>query len=467
MVINKKLLVILIIQGFTFLYFIQGGGWNQNAIIGEIRSLAEKGHCWIDDKYAKITGDISHHEGRIYSNKIPSVLFTSAPTYFIFYSAAKLLSINTTSIEYQFVATHFITFVSSGIWCLFLSVLMYILMGELYTKIPENHKLFFALITPLSTLLFPYSTMAFAHCFEAFWVLVFIFSFVKYDKALKKRYITLMSLGFVCSSMANNPLVATIIFIVVYFMIKMRFRHLLLFCTMCFIFFVPLLIYNFINFDSLLLTNRNLLDQRFTDNRLIAGVFSRPYLERIPVILFGFGNKTFIPLQTHLLLFIPGLYLILKHKMVDHIYLAKIFNLIVINFFFLSVFNGYGGGVCVGPRYLCGILAPLMLLTYPVYSEIRFLFFLPCFVSACFMFLITAYNPQSNNIRISDFLFEGNLAVNSFPLFPTNDAVDFSFNLGQLMGLTGLWSLLPLLAFHVVLLSVLYHLIKKGPSLQA
>jgi hypothetical protein len=71
----------LAIAGVVFVstaYFYQGSGWNQNSRFDLVRALAERGTVRID-AYHQNTGDKAYRRGHFYSDKAPGAAFTALP----------------------------------------------------------------------------------------------------------------------------------------------------------------------------------------------------------------------------------------------------------------------------------------------------------------------------------------------------------------------------------------------------
>ena len=63
---------------FSFLYFYEGGGWNQNSRFDLLRAIVE-GHTLQIDAYHENTQDKAHYNGHYYSDKAPGLVFLAVP----------------------------------------------------------------------------------------------------------------------------------------------------------------------------------------------------------------------------------------------------------------------------------------------------------------------------------------------------------------------------------------------------
>jgi hypothetical protein len=63
---------------FSFLYFYEGGGWNQNSRFDLLRAIVEQQTLRID-AYHENTQDKAHFQGHYYSDKAPGLVFLAVP----------------------------------------------------------------------------------------------------------------------------------------------------------------------------------------------------------------------------------------------------------------------------------------------------------------------------------------------------------------------------------------------------
>jgi hypothetical protein len=465
MIISRTLLYKLVLVAFlhviTFSYFIQGGGWNQAAYIGEIRSIVERGHFTLDE-YGLLTGDVSVYKNRVFSNKTPSITFFAAPVYFLFYKGAVSFQVDVTSDSYQFLATEFITFFCAGVWGALFGLLVFFLLGECFSSLNENDKIFFAGMVPLSTMIFPYSTVAFVHSFETFWLGMIFYLFMRYlNRGQTVIQISLIAFSYGIAVLAN-PMLAVIAPFFYWMFLKSRdnpLKKCAVFSVMMLIPLIPLLVYDYINFEHFLRTNRSYQHLRHQDPGYFLGVFGVPHPERIFKVLF-WGNRSLFPAQTYLLFFIPGLYFIVRDNCLSRP-IMQLFSIVLLVFaLFMSSFNGWQGGWCFGPRYITSVLIIFIIWSVPLYMRFKKTYALFMLASGIMMLIATSVDPIAGlgpellspftDYLLPNFL-KGNLSLNWIELFPSGTTWAFSMNMGQLWGLTGLKSLIPLLLFQGII----------------
>jgi hypothetical protein len=78
---------------FSFIYFYEGGGWNQNSRFDLLRAIVEQ-HTLRIDAYHENTQDKAHFQGHYYSDKAPGLVFLAVPAAFAVRPAISLAGID-------------------------------------------------------------------------------------------------------------------------------------------------------------------------------------------------------------------------------------------------------------------------------------------------------------------------------------------------------------------------------------
>ena len=90
---HSRIALLLGLASFlSFLYFYEGGGWNQNSRFDLLRAIVERQTLQIDD-YHENTQDKAHYQGHYYSDKAPGLVFLAVP--FAFAARAGMRAIGT------------------------------------------------------------------------------------------------------------------------------------------------------------------------------------------------------------------------------------------------------------------------------------------------------------------------------------------------------------------------------------
>ena len=74
---------------FVYAYFYQGNGYNQHAHFATVRAIVERGTLEISP-YKDTTGDVSYVDGRTYAAKSPGLALLATPLYFVLYHVERL-----------------------------------------------------------------------------------------------------------------------------------------------------------------------------------------------------------------------------------------------------------------------------------------------------------------------------------------------------------------------------------------
>ena len=75
---RKAAILIGVVIFFSFIYFYEGGGWNQNSRFDLLRAIVER-HTLQIDAYHENTQDKAHSNGHYYSDKAPGLVFLAVP----------------------------------------------------------------------------------------------------------------------------------------------------------------------------------------------------------------------------------------------------------------------------------------------------------------------------------------------------------------------------------------------------
>jgi len=211
----------------------------------------------------------------------------------------------------------------------------------------------------------------------------------------------------------------------------------------------------------------------------LMGIFQAPSLNVLYFITFHPIRGLFW-VSPLLILTLPGLYLLWKKDRAITILSATIIGVYLL---FSISFVAWHAGWCVGPRYLSPslpfwVLALCGMLTLSTIT--RFLVYLAGTVSIFLQTMITAVNIQTPQLEMTNPLFqyiipmfrnqvlsannntvlnkgvENVLSLNSF------EEIWASYNLGELIGLKGYWSLLPLALLWIGAALLFYHISCKA-----
>ncbi len=141
----------------TYAYFFQAGGWNANVRFALVRSLVEQGRVAIDD-YRHASGDLAKRQGHFYCDKAPGVSVLSVPVYAPVRAAQGPGRPSRTA---QHAALYLVTLVVIGVPSALAAALLFHLARH-FTPSPWP-RLALALAYSLGSPAFPYATLYYGH----------------------------------------------------------------------------------------------------------------------------------------------------------------------------------------------------------------------------------------------------------------------------------------------------------------
>jgi hypothetical protein len=142
----------------VYAYFYQAGGWNQNARFDLVRAIVERGTLRID-AYESNTGDKAERDGHLYSDKAPGVSFTALPVYAVLHALGREAR---EADRFQALASYLCTVWTVAVPSAMGIVALYGLLIEVLFLGPATGAAL-ALAYAFGTLAFPYSTLLYGH----------------------------------------------------------------------------------------------------------------------------------------------------------------------------------------------------------------------------------------------------------------------------------------------------------------
>src|SRR5437764_13531744 len=128
---HRQIAVLLgVVSFFSFTYFYEGGGWNQNSRFDLLRAIVER-HTLQIDAYADNTQDKAHFRGHYYSDKAPGLVFLAVPFSVVARAGMNAVGVDADSPRGEFVLSYLVTAwavalpMSLGVVCLFFVALRF------------------------------------------------------------------------------------------------------------------------------------------------------------------------------------------------------------------------------------------------------------------------------------------------------------------------------------------------------
>ena len=405
---DRRLAVGLFLVAFvTFAYFFGGGGWNQNAQWDLTRAIVER-HTFQIDEFRKNTGDISWSnssgEWHAFANKPPGVSMLAAIPHALIPNA------------------YLVTVLVCGICGALIPVVIF-LFG-LRRHQPPLSSMCVALSIAFGTIVFPYSTMLFAHVPAALFLLL---AFVLLDER--------PLLAGVCAGIASICFYVCIPAALVLAIAAQRKALRFILGGLPFAIFLGW--YHYVCFGS---PWRHSVSgsKAFTQEGLLLGVLRKPSGEALWGLTFSEYRGLFFVSPILLVAFIGAIVMIRKRVM-----LRELMTIMFIFAIFLAVnasFNGWEGGFAFGPRYM---LPAIPLLAIPMLFAWRNILLIVAVLSIAIQFVATAVDPTPDGKyhhplreHILPAFARGEMSLNDQSmddLVPIGKSPRAAFNLGELV----------------------------------
>ena len=422
-------------------YFFQGQGYNQNAQFDAIRAVVERGTFEIT-AFARpggtftFTGDVYDVGGRIFSNKPPGMAIAGAPVYALLAGVERAVGLDLNAIGVMRFNAYALAMVLNALPAAWVVFTFYRHLLDRDAELPDATLAAAGLA--FGTLLFPYAGTLMAHnllaaCLFVPWAWV---SRRHVSTARASAAGLLVGLG-VLTFLPVAPLA------LLYPLHLLRRRHVrqsIAFCAGPALAVAVMLVYNARYYGSPFETGARIGGEPFYEPRLLLGYFGVPDPRRLYwITVHPFRGLLYCcPIFVLCLLSLAG---------ATRAWLrANLIPALVVGFFilFYTSFNGWAGGFSVGPRYAIPALPFLMLLAVPTIGQYRAIALVLVALSTLNMLAVTSYNV----------MVPGNSVGGPMDFDPVAECYkrltmnwvarnDESFNLGMLLGLRGVVSVLP------------------------
>jgi hypothetical protein len=175
-----RLLALLLF--LTYSYFVSPPSWNESSRFGLVRSLVERRRLDIDP-YQHETGDKAYRQGHYYSDKAPGASFLAAPAYAAYFEFRRLAKASVPASvpaagrpeegDPQFLvnaayrrALYLCSLFTSALAGALLGGLFFAFLGRRF-GVPDRDALLAAVTLGLGSLVLPYATMFYGHVLAA------------------------------------------------------------------------------------------------------------------------------------------------------------------------------------------------------------------------------------------------------------------------------------------------------------
>ena len=158
---HRKLACLLgVASFFSFLYFYEGGGWNQNSRFDLLRAILER-HSLQIDAYHENTEDKAHFNGHYYSDKAPGLVFLAVPFAAVARAGMRIVSMDPDSVRGEYVLSYIVTACAVALPTALAAVGLFFLSLRFASY--ASGAMFATVVMSIGTPLLAYATLFWAH----------------------------------------------------------------------------------------------------------------------------------------------------------------------------------------------------------------------------------------------------------------------------------------------------------------
>ncbi len=458
---SRALVVAALLLFLSYGFFLQGGGWNQAVRMDLTWALVEQGGVVIDD-YVANTGDMASFEGHHYSAKAPGTSLLAVPIHASLLGVRAALGLDLFSAEARAASGHLATWLLGGGSTALLAWLAALAAGRWFGA-SERQRLFVLLTLGLGTMAFPFATVLMGHSLAAVAGLgALLLVRPGTERVASPGWAGLLA-G--CAVALEYP--AIIFLPVALALLLHRQRSLPAALRFCAAALPPLLVvglYHQLCFGSPFTTGYAYHADmfRYPEQEVFLGLYSLPRPDRLWGLTFG-AKRGLFSLYPACLLGLAGGVMLWRRGRGRPVLVASV---VVLCWFLLlnASYPNWEAGYCSGPRYLLPAL-PLLMIPAGITLKARLRLGATAVASistllATAITLVNPLGPFQVDSLLGQYVFpalaQGRVGENFFQWWPQwrpetqEQAVEAATNLGELMGLTGLASALPLAALWIV-----------------
>jgi 4-amino-4-deoxy-L-arabinose transferase-like glycosyltransferase len=469
---NRIELFLFILLLIAYSYVWHKPSWNDLGRYDLMMAIVDHGTVSID-AYEQNTGDKAIFNSHYFSDKGPAPAFLGVPFYWMLNQLQALLGL--TEVEHilslilWFAKLVIIRIIIVSLPSALLAVILYRLLGSVIKD--RKYALILTLAYSLGTMAFPYSTLFYGHQLAA--AFIFFAFYILYQSKKKiamneiqfhPKYFFFSGLFIGLAIMTEYPVILLAIVIIIYaiFIINNQKKFTATIIYYCVGLGIPLIILLYYNYlcsgNPFRFGYFQVAGEEFRQEMAkgIAGV-TYPKLGALFGITFSPYRGLFI-VNPILLLAFPGFYYFYKNKTYRSEFWVCLFAVILF-FLFNASYYMWWGGWTIGPRHLIPII-PFLIIAIafiPFKKAIaKYSLYVLTIISILFMFIGTMIDPQvPDDIRR---LFWSPIFEYSLPQLLSGNIYA---NLGTIIGLIGLTSVLPLLLIIIIGIYYLNLLQKK------
>jgi len=158
--IAKRASLLGAVSFLSFIYFYEGGGWNQNSRFDLLRAIVEQ-HTLTIDAYHENTQDKAHFRGHYYSDKAPGLVFLTVPLAVATRSVMGIAGVEVNSARGEYALSYVITAAAVGLPTALAAVCLFFLAQRFGCD--PNAAGFAAMAMTLGSPIWAYASLFWAH----------------------------------------------------------------------------------------------------------------------------------------------------------------------------------------------------------------------------------------------------------------------------------------------------------------
>ncbi len=465
---RKAAILLGVVSFLSFTYFYEGGGWNQNSRFDLLRAIVER-HTLQIDAYHENTQDKAHFRGHYYSDKAPGLVFLALPFALAARPAMRIAGVEPESARGELILSYV---VSAGVVALptALAGVCLFFLGLRFGG-GVNGSAFATLVMCLGTPMWAYASLFWAHALVGA-CLIFAFAAalkLRGSESARGDFVWGLAVGLAAgwATVTEYPAAPASAVLAVLALSQVwarggaresraRWRALAGVSVGAGICVVVLLGYLHATFGTFR-PSYSYYDPNsfsFMQKQGYLGL-TYPHPDRLLKILFGCSRGLLF--ASPVLVAAPiGLWRLWKEKVYSAAAIAAA-AIVAYYFLFNASFYWWKAGLSFGPRY-AGASIPLLCVGLPVAwrSASPMLRRIMIALALCGVFVALMVVSTTSQLSMQDScpivhstwpaFWSGGVALNRDSMLTVGEAGRGAFNLGQVMGLHGLASLIPLFA---------------------
>jgi hypothetical protein len=460
----------------SFIYFYEGGGWNQNSRFDLLRAIVER-HTLQIDAYHENTADKAHFQGHYYSDKAPGLVFLAVPFAEVARVVMRAVGVDPDSPRGEYALSYIVTACAVALPTALAGVCLFFLALRFGSDL--TGAAFATIVLSVGTPMLAYASLFWAHALVGACLLFGFAAAVKLaDGRAEFWWALAVGLAAGWATVTEYPAAPASVLIAFLALSRVwsrgkaaRWRVLAgvgIGATACAIVLFSYLHAAFGGFrPSYSYYDSNSFS--FMQQQGYMGL-TYPHPDRLLKLLFGCSRGLFFASPV-LLAAVPGLWWLRKGFRGPAVVAGAI---VLYYFLFNASFYWWKAGLTFGPRY-AGAAIPMLGLglavawTHASLPWRRTLIALAC----CSVFVTLGVVSTSSQLAMQGgcpivhsswpAFWAGQMATNRESMLLSREAAggDGAFNVGQTIGLHGLATLVPLLAMWGVVVGVWFRLAAK------